>query len=128
MEVNAMFSWNDFVFGSNFVRISDEVEFRKFMELCGSKGLKFLNSRLCGTESLKCVRLENNGRVRNYLVNEDDVKRYTFGVYNYYVVINGTVRKKTRNSSALENKHGYEIFDIMSIDFIDEEGYEREIY
>ena len=123
-----MFSWNDFVSGSNFVRISAEGEFRKFMELCGSKGLKFLNSRLCGTESLKCVRLENNGRVRNYLVNEDGVKRYTLGVYNYYVVVNGTIRKKTRNSSALENKHGYEIFDIMSIDFIYEEGYEREIY
>lgn len=128
MEVNAMFSWNDFVSGSNFVKINDEIEFGKFMELCGNKGLKFLNSKVCGTENLECIRLESNGRFRNYLLNEDNVKRYTFGVCNYYVVINGTVRKKTRNSSALENKQGYEIFDIMSVDFIDEEGYEREIY
>lgn len=123
-----MFSWNDFVSGSNFVKINDEIEFRKFMELCGNKGLKFLNSKVCGTENLECVRLESNGHFRSYLLNEDNVKRYTFGVCNYYVVINGTVRKKTRNSSALENKQGYEIFDIMSVDFIDEEGYEREIY
>lgn len=123
-----MFSWEKFLNGEICVKVNNEREFHKFISLCGEKNVSYVNGKICNTEALTEKILEVNGRNRRYLVNEEDVRRFTFGVMNYYVVINGTMRKKTRNSSFLENKVFCSVSDVERLSFIDEEGFEREIY
>ena len=123
-----MFSWEKFLNGEICVKVNNEWEFHKFITLCGEKNVSYVNGKICDTEALTVKTLEVNGRNRRYWVNEEGVRRFTYGVTNYYVIINGTMRKKTRNSTFLENKIFCSVSDVERLSFIDEEGFEREIY
>lgn len=121
-----MFSWDRFIAGECYVRISNRHEFDLFMRKCGEHDLRFTNNALCGSEVL---HEDSLGSTRTFLVNENNIKRYSMNARrNYYIVINGRLRKKTHNSSALENKQGFDYYSVARLDFVDEDGFEREDY
>lgn len=121
-----MFSWEKFIEGECYVRISNRQDFDNFMQKCGEHDIHFTNHALCGSEQL---HEDSLGTTRMFLVNENNVKRYSLNARNnYYIVINGRLRKKTHNSSALADKQMFNYYSVAMLDFVDEDGFEREVY
>lgn len=106
------------------VFVEDFEEFKKLMSSCEEYGIRFLNGKYYSGE----VVHEESINGRTYMVNEDSTKRYTFHCTNYYVVINGSLRKKSwrwvRDSSLPRKNHR----ETTIFEWIDENGFEKEIY
>lgn len=110
--------------GEFVVFVEDFEEFKKLMSSCEEYGIRFLNGKYYSEE----VVHEESVNGRTYMVNEDSTKRYTFRCINYYVVINGSLRKKSwrwvRGSSLPRKNHR----ETAIFEWIDENGFEKEIY
>lgn len=110
--------------GEFFILVEDFEEFQKLMSYCEEYEIPFLNGKYYSQEVIH----EESVNGRTYMVNEDSTKRYTFRYTNYFVVINGILRKKSRRyvcNSSLSRK-GFR--EIAIFDWIDENGFEKEIY
>lgn len=120
-----MFNWEDFKNGNCYVRINNYRDFEKFLHMCGERGICFVNGKVCGTETLS---IATNTYRNQYYVNESGVRRFTEYQTNYYIAENGFLRKKTSRSSSLSGKERFSYEDIMLLESVDENGFEKEFY
>ena len=110
--------------GEFFILVEDFEEFQKLMSYCEEYEIPFLNGKYYSQEVIH----EESVNGRTYIVNDDSTKRYTFRYTNYFVVINGSLRKKSRRYICNSSLPWKGFREIAIFDWIDENGFEKEIY
>lgn len=111
--------------GEIAIYCTEEDQFYNFCKMVGDAGLTWQNGVNPKEEAYH--ETDSEGTENRYIVNDNNVRRYTFYATNYYIMRNGHISKVLRSVCSHNSLRIYNVEDMPNPDEVDGEGFENEI-